>query len=422
MQRRLKRLLASLASYYGSLRYLRDGRIALLSGANLLNVMSVSIIVPLLPTYADRLGAGPVLIGLLFTLPTAARALCSTPFGYLADRTARKPLIVLGTCLGATSVVGLGLAENLEALLALRALDGIASAMQTPATTAYLGDVTDEDTRGSVMGAYRTVGMVGVALGPAAGGALAGVFSPAVPFVVLGSLTLGGGLLLGVRLPAIGNEHESQEKTDWEGIGFSLATVSESVGSTVVALSVWALVSAVGTRALDPLLAPLLSTTVGGEPSYVGFAWAAFGLTMAVCMPVGGTLADRVSRKWALVTSDLLWALVLFGLALSTIRVVPPLLLAVGGVASALGAPALTALQYESAPKGNEGALLGFYSTVYSIGGTAGPLLGGAVAATVGVRVTVILIGASWLLAAFVITVGVRNRTTERTTSNPADG
>lgn len=84
----------------------------MLALANLFDMASTSIVVALLPIYAEQLGAGPVFLGLLFTFPTAASTLLSTPFGYLADRTSRKPWSVVGTIVGGLSVVGVGLARD----------------------------------------------------------------------------------------------------------------------------------------------------------------------------------------------------------------------------------------------------------------------------------------------------------------------
>lgn len=407
---RLRTALASLASHYASLRHLREPRLALLSVVNLLDKSSSSIIVPLLPLYAESLGVGPIYLGLLFALPTAVSALFSTPFGYLADRVARKPLVVAGMALSAVGVLGLALVVDPRALLALRAVDGFGSAMRNAPTTAYLGDLADDENRGRVMAAYQTLGMLSIAVGPALGGVLVAVGSLATPFLVLGGATLVGATAL-LRLPP----SERADGPDADGAGSSLRDASPSdvraaATPTVAALVVSSAVAAVGTNALNPLLAPLLAATVDAGPTYVSLAWSSFGVGLVLFVPVGGTLADRAGRRRSLVLGKALWAAVVVGLVVGDHRLLPPLLLALGGVASAFAGPALGALRYESAPEGREASLLGVYGTVGAAGAATGPLLAGLVADEFGLRIAVLGVGLLWTADAVGIAVGVDER------------
>lgn len=81
------------------------------------------------------------------------------------------------------------------------------------------------------------------------------------------------------------------------------------------------------------------------------------------------------------------------GLAVRTLAVLPPLLLFLGGVASAFSAPALGALCYEIAPEGGESTLLGFFAAIAAAG--------------VGLRPTTVLVGLLCLCDAVVLRVGV---------------
>jgi MFS family permease len=427
--RRLQRLFASITEYYSSLGELRDRRLAVLALANLLDKASTSIVVPLLPIYAEQLGAGPIFLGLLFTLPTGASTLLSTPFGYLADRTARKPWIVAGMILGGVSVLGVGLAGDPMTLLLFRGLDGAAMAMRSAPTTAYLGDVSEEENRGSVMAAYHAAGMVSIAVGPVLGGTLATIGSLATPFLVLGGLTLLGGVVL-VWLPRSDHDPTGEPVFDRVGFSGSLSSTRSAIGDvrkrptpTVGALLVSGLLAQIGTAALSPLFAPLLTETVGGDPAAVSLAWSTLGVGILIFVPVGGTLADRAGRKRTSILGKGIWFAVTIGLVLAQTALLPVVLMALGGVASAFTGPAQAALRYESAPEGGEGSLIGLYGTAGSVGGTIGPLLGGAVAGMVGIRGAVLAIGVLWALDAVVIALGVRDRPKEeRTTGQPADG
>lgn len=397
---RTHRLLAQFLDHYRSLGLLRDRRLALLAAANLLDSASTSIVVPLLPLYAETLGVGPAYLGLLFAVPPLFRALCSTPMGYLADRLGRRPFLVGGTAASAAGVAGLALTTDPTAWLALRAVDGVGSAMRAPPTTAYIGDVTDGDERGQALGAYQTAGMLAVAVGPALGGGLAESGSLGLPFLVLGGATLAGAALLALLPPA----------GDGVDAAFSLPSLDGVRGTLslpVVVLAASGFAAALGTAAMNPVFAPLLEATVDAGPGYVGMVWSCLGLGLVLFVPVGGTLADDRGRVRTLVVGKLLWAVVMVGLAVGTVALLPPVLVFLGGVASAFSAPALGALRYEVAPEGGESTFLGFFGAVAAAGGVVGPLAGGWVAGAVGLRATVVLVGLLWLCDAAALRVGV---------------
>lgn len=449
----LRSLLATLAAQYGSLGHLRDRRVALLAGAHCLDLASGSLVVPLLPVYADRLGADALALGLLFALPTAANAALATPCGRLADRVGRAPLVVAGLAVGAVATAGVGLVGvapgvvagtgtgtgAVTALLALRALDGAGQAMAGPAASSYLGDHAADDERAGVLGAHRTAGMIGVALGPALGGLLAARAGLAAPFLVLGGVTLAAALVLAVRLPsattptrddgpdaaslptrlraatatrvraALAAVRDARSSLDAGPVLAgrervpSPASLRARLSVPTALLLASAFLGNLGTTALEPLFAPLLAATVDAGPTYVGTVWSVLGATMALAMPVGGTLGDRLPRVPTLVATKLAWAGVVAGLALLHVRAAPLALFALGGLASALAAPATGALNYDVAPDGDEGAFLGAVSTAYAVGGAAGPLLGGAVAGLLGVRAAALAVAALWLANALVL-------------------
>lgn len=397
---RTHRLLAQFLDHYRSLGQLRNPRLALLAGANLLDSASTSIVVPLLPLYAETLGVGPAYLGLLFAVPPLFRALFSTPMGYLADRLGRRPFLVGGTAASAAGVAGLALTTNPTAWLALRAVDGVGSAMRDPPTTAYIGDIADGDQRGQALGAYQTAGMLAVAVGPALGGGLAEAGSLGLPFLVLGGATLLGAALLAFLPPVPGGVDA----------GFSLPSLEAVRGTLslpIVVLAASGFAGVFGTAAMNPIFAPLLEVTVDAGPGYVGLVWTCLGLGLVLFVPVGGTLADERGRVRTLVAGKVLWAGVMVGLVTGTVAVLPPLLMFLGGVASAFSAPALGALRYEIAPEGGESTLLGFFGTLAAAGGVVGPLAGGWVAGVVGVRATAVLVGLLWLLDAVGLRVGV---------------
>lgn len=397
---RLHGLLAQFTDRYRSLGQLRDSRLALLAGANLLDSASTSLIVPLLPLYAAEATASPTFLGLLFALPPLFHAMFSTPMGYLADRLGRKPFMITGMGISGLAVVGLATTLDPATLLALRAVDGLGSAMRSAPTTAYVGDVADGDERAQALGAYRSAGMLAMAVGPVVGGGLATVGPLALPFQVLGAGTVLGAVAL-LWLPPAPRGVDAELSLPTPG------ALRRTITPAIAVVGLSGFLAALGTAALNPVFAPLLRTTVDASPGYVGLAWGLLGLGVAVFVPVGGTLADESGRVRTLVAGKGLWALVMVGLAVATLPIVPLALVFLGGIASGLMGPAQGVLRYEIAPEGRESTLVGAFGALGAAGAVVGPVAGGWAADAVGVRTTAVIVGVVWVIDGLALHLGV---------------
>jgi len=95
------------------------------------------------------------------------------PFGILGDRVGRKKLIIAGPLVSvATALLTIVvLPHQWYFFVALRVLDGLGAAALWPAALAMMADVVSEDRRSQAMGLFNVTYLIGIALGPALGGA-----------------------------------------------------------------------------------------------------------------------------------------------------------------------------------------------------------------------------------------------------------
>jgi len=193
-----------------------------------IDLLGYSLFLPLLPYYADTLGASPLLIGLLVASNALAQLVASPTIGRLSDRYGRRPLLIASIVGTLVSFLLLGLVEPLGAaldgltggalglgtaalvmLFASRILDGLTGG-NIALARAYITDVTDEESRARGLGMIGAAFGLGFIVGPAMGGLLsnwapatelfaqAGLSRYAVPAfvaVVLAALNLAGVLL-----------------------------------------------------------------------------------------------------------------------------------------------------------------------------------------------------------------------------------
>jgi len=140
----------------------------------LVDLLGLTIIIPLLPIYAASYGADPFTIGLLGAAFPAMQLLAGPLLGSLSDRFGRKPVLFfsqVGTFIG---FILLGIANSLPILFLSRLIDG-ASGANIVAAQAAISDVTTERTRAQGLGLLGAAFGLGFTLGPALAGIALGV-------------------------------------------------------------------------------------------------------------------------------------------------------------------------------------------------------------------------------------------------------
>ena len=335
-------------------------------------VTGVGIVVPLLPVYAHGLGATGLYIGLIFGSFSLSRTFLLPYFGRLSDKKGRKPIIVAGLLAYAMVSLAFMLAHNVEGLIAIRFLQGIASAMIMPATQAYVGDITPGGREGTTMGLFNMSMFTGLSIGPLIGGVINDSFGLDTSFACMGFLALAGFLLSCFMLPPTRSEKVvigGKEPTSWKWLFYE---------RDLAGLVFFRMAHAACLGVIWSFLPVLADSEFGLSSSSIGVL-VTLGVFFSGLMHVPmGFVADRLNRKmmvaaggiiisyavlsfeWAGSYRDLLLANVLFGIG--------------GGIAM----PALMAL---AVLKGNTtaamGSVMGLMSMSHSLGMLVGSLLAG---------------------------------------------
>lgn len=155
------------------------------------DVLGFTIILPLLPFYAQKYGASPFLVGVLATTFAVCQLLSGPFLGRISDKYGRKPVLMLsqfGTFIG---FVMLGLANSLPIIFLSRIIDGVTAGNLTIAQAA-IADVTPPEGRAKAFGVIGIAFGLGFLIGPAISAALAplGVHYPAYAAAFLSALSI----------------------------------------------------------------------------------------------------------------------------------------------------------------------------------------------------------------------------------------
>lgn len=137
-----------------------------------IDLLGLSIIIPLLPLYAARFSATPLLVGILQATYPLMQFIGAPVLGRLSDRFGRKPILVFSQIGTLAGFILLGLANTLTLLFISRIIDGLSGANISSAQAA-IADSTHERTR------TQGLGLIGAAFG------LGFIFGPIIAFIVL---------------------------------------------------------------------------------------------------------------------------------------------------------------------------------------------------------------------------------------------
>lgn len=142
-------------------------------------VLGFSLILPLLPFYAQDFGATPLVVASIMSLFSLFQFVSAPILGRLSDYWGRKPVLLASQLSTLISFIILAKATSLWMIFLSRAVDGLLGSNFAVAQ-AYISDVSSKKDRSKAFGISGMAFGIGFLIGPAVGGFLS-VFGFSVP-------------------------------------------------------------------------------------------------------------------------------------------------------------------------------------------------------------------------------------------------
>ena len=146
--------------------------LAVLALVNFVNFAARQVFIPLIPLLRRDLHVTDAQLGSLQTWLLVVLAVCSIPFGFLADRFSRKSIIVFGVICWSLATFSGGLAGSFLFLLISRAFVGIGEAAYAPAAQSMISGGFPVERRAMAQAVFASGMLLGGAAGQAFGGVL----------------------------------------------------------------------------------------------------------------------------------------------------------------------------------------------------------------------------------------------------------
>jgi multidrug resistance protein len=343
------------------------------------DVLGLTIMIPLLPFYAVSMGASATAVGWLIGIYAACQLFSGPLLGRLSDHMGRKPLLLVSQAGTFVGFIITAFAPSLWVLFVARAIDGC-TAGNLSLAQAYISDVTKPEERSKSFGIIGIAFGLGFLIGPAVSGFLAR-YDPRYPIFAAAALSATSILTTYLLLPAVTPAGAGKGSSGPGGKRLSLVqwgSYTEYFKQPALASKLWQFFSfAFGFSMFIGGMPLVLHSRLGFGPEQVGYTWAFAGL-LGICLqgPALGRLVKRFGER-ALNRSGFVGYAVGYAI-LAFCHSIPMLALAtmvtsIGGLVR----PTLTSLITQATPREEQGVVLGLTQSLNSVALIVAPPLGG---------------------------------------------
>ncbi len=356
----------------------RAGWVVLLGSLAALGAFTIDLYLPAFPALESELGASPSAVQLTLTGTMVGVALGMLVVGPLSDAVGRRRPLLAGLAVHVVASLLCALAPSIEALSALRVLQGLGTSAATVIAMAVVRDRFDG--RGAARLQARLMVIVGVSplFAPTVGGLLLGLFDWRGLFVALAVLSALLAVAVARLLPETVPPHRRRR--------FALRPALRSYGGVLRDPAVIGLVLVAGC-AMAAIFGYVAQSSFAFQQQYglssaaFGVAFASGGAMLVVGTQVNGSLVHRTSSQRLLGTGLVCGAV--SGLALLTTAttgfgglagLLVPLWLTMFSVGLVMPNNPVLALERHATAAGATAALLG--ASQHGIAAAAAPLGG----------------------------------------------
>jgi DHA1 family multidrug resistance protein-like MFS transporter len=371
-----------------------DASLGLVAGLSLAAQMIVGSMLPIVPVYAQELGATPTILALMVSISAVATAAGQLLGGFGSGRMGARRLLPVGLMAYGAATLVTATATVVAPVVALRGLTGLGSGLYLVGERLYIRQIVKGARLAFANGVVQASAAVGLVAGPLLGGVLADATNLRTPFVVIGV----GSLIVAVAALALPKPSRS-DSVDAARTG----TRNPVDRSALTVLLVANLCLAAGYGSFITTFAPFASDELRWTTLETGLAFSLFGLGNVVGAPLLGGVADRRGRRFV----GSLSALPIVALAVVLVLPTPSALVYLLALVAGAGVAGFTASWYAllgtatAGPAG--GRAFGIVAGVSSLGTIVGALLAGRLWESFDIRIGMLVTVAAMALAGLVL-------------------
>jgi len=353
--------------------------------------LSIGMFSPLVPLYAQRLGASYFDLGIIGVAWSAPYIVLPAIIGALADKFGRRDFLLVGMA-GCALVSGLFLlAHEFWHVTVIRALNGIAYSFLWPVAEALIVDITSSAERMKAMGRYSFSWALGILIGPLFGGLLLKTFG----FTVLFSTSLVvaiSAFIITLYTMLFRHQTKSQPSTP--------EITSSSKGIVAVSLHPIYLVIVMYSIATGLIFSifPAYAEGLGLDAFQIGTLFSMLGVTRTLTFWYSESIT-RIGEKRSIMLALVTQALSLIAIAYLYGFIPFLILMALLGFSIGILSPLSLSIASKMASSAKVAVTMGIVEGISGIGWTIGPIIGGTAAESLGPTYPYLIFGGITILS-----------------------
>ncbi|ENN96405.1 major facilitator superfamily protein [Methanocaldococcus villosus KIN24-T80] len=336
-------------------------------------MLGVGFIAPIIPIYAQTLGATNFEIGLIFGSFALARTLTQVPVGILSDIYGKKFFIVSGTFFYGLFTLLYNFVNTVFDLLIVRALTGAFSSFVTPVAGSYVAAIAPKDRLGEYMGIFNSAITLGFGVGPFIGGTLADIYGIKTPFYFCGFLGILAAIISYTKLEDIKFKKENCDKISLEFLKNKNFLYSFIINTSNVMMNA-GIITYLG----------IYTIKYGISIAQIGSMIAGTNLLMAALQRSFGKLYDKLG-KVVIIFGICIASCGVYFLSLSSSFWKIMFSLATVAIGISMCSPATTSIAVKDIPPYRKGGAMGIFTTSINIGMFLGSVFFGFLADIFGI-------------------------------------
>ncbi|UCH33675.1 MAG: MFS transporter [Armatimonadota bacterium] len=347
--------------------------------------------------------------GLMMALPSLAMFLAQPLWGLYSDRHGRKRIVIISVIFTSLLRAMWAFAHTPWTLVGLGVAAGVLGS-GVIAGQAIVASAAPRHRMGEAMGTLQTSMAAGFLIGPVVGQACAGLIGARPTFLIQALFALIGAITVWLAVQERFDRPAQLEKVTV--LGAITRDLRPLVGNRQLqALWVMAFVVFFGFSSMWPILTyfvQFIGVPMNRVAAYAAYIMFVTGSLQTVAAPLFGRMGDRIGQKKVLVATTALCGAFLvphyFVKTYAQFFVLRVLATAPGAGIN----PTTSALVARTMPRSRYGGAYGVLASARALAGSVGPLVGGTMAAFVGIRWVFVWTGLLTIVAALWATAAVR--------------
>lgn len=368
-----------------------DNRLKILFFINFAVSLGFAVSDAYFSVYVTGLGARGLMFASAIGLYAAAKILFSPLAGILSDKIGHKKLILVSLVIYSLIAFSYTQSYNLLIVTALRATQGLSTAIFRPVLLSAAGSVAPRGHRAASLGGFDLSFYLAAAFGPLLGGAIKDHFG----FMGLFNFLLV--LCLSALFAALFLKHDAPIKDTRK----NCTSMREIVGNQIIASLLLFIFGRAYTIATMCVFLPIyMEKQMALSGFQTGIVLSSSTIAMILFLRPMGRMADKISRKLMVVVGGGYVSVLVFFVSESTSFAGVLLVCIFAGFFGAMSQPASSSLLVEEGERLGLGKSAGLFNSAMNLGFTAASFIGAILASATDIKMVFYVAGVTGMASA----------------------